>query len=173
MGLNGEHNRPFLLPNPAPLTRFAQRTRDHVELVLSRTISPIPVGSLVTYYHHHRLRGGIDEAGEGLVMRAKYRRREKAWRFYLNNGLSLTGKQIVGVTVLKSPVEDDQDGSPELPDTLRPCFTCRGPRFWRSIHAVICTDCHPPARPDLVAAWLDCSDKKGGDADVTVMNGGR
>lgn len=36
------------------------------------------------------------------------------------------------------------------------CFACKERRFWRSVHGVvICATCHPPARPELVAEWLD------------------
>jgi hypothetical protein len=35
------------------------------------------------------------------------------------------------------------------------CYNCYGRAFWRSTHGVvICAKCHPPAAPDLVAAWI-------------------
>ncbi len=35
------------------------------------------------------------------------------------------------------------------------CYCCRQQRFWRSTYGVIvCARCHPPAAPDLVAAWI-------------------
>ena len=36
------------------------------------------------------------------------------------------------------------------------CYACKTSSFWRSIHGpVVCAVCHPPAKPDLVAEWLD------------------
>lgn len=38
------------------------------------------------------------------------------------------------------------------------CFSCRGTRFWKSVHdAVSCATCHPPADPALVAEWTQIS----------------
>jgi hypothetical protein len=162
MGLNGHHDQPFLLPPTAPLTRTQERARHQVELWLSRTIPPIPNGALVTYYRHDRLRGGIDEPDEGRVVKSRWRPRERQWRFYLSNGLSLTGQQIRTVAVLKTT--DDQEPC-EASVTLEsvPCFSCRGTRWWRSLSgATICATCHPPACPSLVETWLD-TPGKGGD----------
>jgi len=40
------------------------------------------------------------------------------------------------------------------PAPLR-CCACGGTRFWMSVHGVkVCGMCHPPARPELVRAWL-------------------
>jgi hypothetical protein len=102
MGLNGDHDQPLLLPAPDPLSRVQQRERQQLETFLTRTIPPIPNGALVTYYRHEHLRGSPDEPDEATIYRTKYSRKEKAWRFYLTNGLSLLGKQIVGVTMLRS-----------------------------------------------------------------------
>ena len=39
---------------------------------------------------------------------------------------------------------------------LAPCYTCRSSNWWLSIHgATVCGACHPPARPELVAKWLE------------------
>jgi putative DNA primase/helicase len=39
---------------------------------------------------------------------------------------------------------------------VEPCFTCRGNRFWISIHgSTVCLACHPPMNPDLVTEWLE------------------
>ena len=39
---------------------------------------------------------------------------------------------------------------------VRVCYGCRGRRFWRSVYDVtICSTCHPPAAPDLVAGWIE------------------
>jgi len=50
---------------------------------------------------------------------------------------------------------------PEILATLqRPagritCHSCRGHRFWISVYGVtICTVCHPPPDPRLVAEWI-------------------
>ena len=35
------------------------------------------------------------------------------------------------------------------------CYSCKGSRFWLSIHGVvICGACHPPASPRLVVRWI-------------------
>ena len=37
----------------------------------------------------------------------------------------------------------------------RECYFCGGTRFWISVYGMtICTRCHPPAAPHLVADWL-------------------
>jgi hypothetical protein len=52
------------------------------------------------------------------------------------------------------PVTDQTLG----PVALR-CYVCRGTRFWKSLFdRTICTHCHPPAAPGLVAGWLDSAD---------------
>jgi len=39
---------------------------------------------------------------------------------------------------------------------IEPCFTCHATCFWESIHgATVCKNCHPPARPELVARWIE------------------
>jgi hypothetical protein len=50
---------------------------------------------------------------------------------------------------------------PEILATLRhpvatiTCHSCRGRRFWISIHGVaICDICHPPAAAALVETWI-------------------
>jgi hypothetical protein len=49
------------------------------------------------------------------------------------------------------PVTDQTLG----PGALR-CYVCRGTRFWTSLfNRTICTHCHPPAAPGLVAGWVD------------------
>ena len=41
------------------------------------------------------------------------------------------------------------------PTTKRTCYFCGGTRFWISVYGMtICTRCHPPAAPHLVADWL-------------------
>ena len=36
------------------------------------------------------------------------------------------------------------------------CWTCRGTRFWRSVHgATVCGTCHPPAARDLIVEWVN------------------
>ena len=38
-----------------------------------------------------------------------------------------------------------------------PCPWCHRFAWWRSVHGVVvCGNCHPPARPELVAEWLKC-----------------
>lgn len=40
------------------------------------------------------------------------------------------------------------------------CFSCRGRRFWRSVHgAVVCAACHPPADPSLFAGWINAAER--------------
>lgn len=47
-------------------------------------------------------------------------------------------------------------------DAVGPCLSCRGGRFWVSVHGpVVCGACHPPADPGKVTRWIDCS---GGEA---------
>ena len=42
---------------------------------------------------------------------------------------------------------------PAVPST---CQSCGRSRYWRSTcGVVICATCHPPAAPDLVAAWIE------------------
>jgi hypothetical protein len=53
-----------------------------------------------------------------------------------------------------------QDNKPEAPSGKSPggpeCRCCRGRRYWRSTNdVVVCAACHPPAAPDLVAAWIE------------------
>ena len=51
--------------------------------------------------------------------------------------------------------------------SIAPCFTCRGGRFWVSIHgATVCGTCHPPMSPDLVSEWVGTNySLKGGRGD--------
>ncbi len=42
------------------------------------------------------------------------------------------------------------------------CRSCRGDRFWVSVHgATNCATCHPPADPRLVAEWITISGGRG------------
>jgi len=54
--------------------------------------------------------------------------------------------------------KDDADAGPDrrtpLPD--RPCYACKGRRFWHSIYGPwFCSTCHPPGSPSLAAEWCD------------------
>jgi hypothetical protein len=64
------------------------------------------------------------------------------------------GAEIVAVSDGHvSPVPPAIGGSSAV---ARRCQSCRGRRFWRSVYDVtICATCHPPAAPDLVAAWIE------------------
>ncbi|TKB71604.1 MAG: DUF3854 domain-containing protein [Nitrospira sp.] len=61
----------------------------------------------------------------------------------------------------KRPNEKEGKAGPEL-ETLpqhrraEACFSCKGIRFWESVHHLVsCTACHPPADPALVAEWIE------------------
>jgi hypothetical protein len=122
--------------------------------MLRRTLPPIPVGALVSYRRHGRLRGGPDQPDEGRVVRLRYVRTEKQWRFYLSNGLYLTSDQVVAVTLLCPPGGDSPARVPDRTD-LQPCFLCRGSSFWHSFQGPgpICVQCHPPVGPEVVAKY--------------------
>jgi hypothetical protein len=165
MGVNGHHDQPLLLPLTEPVTRAEQRARLQLENTLYRAIPPIPIGALVAYYRHGQLRGGLDEPEEGRVIKAKYHRHDKQWRFYLSNGVSLRGRQIRTVSILRDAeqalVEDEA-----LCAEPRTCYSCRGFLWWRSIYgARSCAACHPPATPTLIATWSDTAQQRteGGD----------
>jgi transposase-like protein len=60
-------------------------------------------------------------------------------------------------TPLALPAEDPKVGTAE---NLRPgprlCPVCGESKHWQSVfHRVLCACCHPPAAPELVAAWLE------------------
>ncbi len=39
---------------------------------------------------------------------------------------------------------------------LAACSCCQSRRFWKSIHGkIVCSFCHPPAVPQLVAEWIE------------------
>ncbi len=45
--------------------------------------------------------------------------------------------------------------APQLVEPPHPCGWCGSTTFWRSVYAVyVCANCHPPAYPALVEAWL-------------------
>lgn len=47
---------------------------------------------------------------------------------------------------------------PEPQPPVQPCFTCKSTIWWVSVHgAVVCRLCHPPASPELVARWINCT----------------
>jgi len=61
------------------------------------------------------------------------------------------GAEVLGV-------ESSDDDEAKHVNRSRPCSGCRGTKYWRSVHGtVVCARCHPPAKPDLVAGWVDCS----------------
>lgn len=44
----------------------------------------------------------------------------------------------------------------------RPCYTCKGRRFWVSIYdVIICGACHPPAQEKIVKRWIDLPSAEG------------
>ena len=54
------------------------------------------------------------------------------------------GNELNGLKEVKRP-----------PTGITPCFTCKGFRFWLSIHgAPVCAGCHPPAHESLVESWI-------------------
>jgi hypothetical protein len=54
------------------------------------------------------------------------------------------------------------------------CPWCGGSRFWRSVaDVVLCTDCHPPAAPELAAEWVDVDDAGGSVGGLPPADGGR
>jgi len=52
---------------------------------------------------------------------------------------------------------------------LRPCYACRGRRFWRSRNGpLVCATCHPPAAVGVVAEWVEVGDDGKGSERVGV-----
>jgi len=42
------------------------------------------------------------------------------------------------------------------------CYSCRRHSFWISVYGVtICSTCHPPANPSLVAKWITTGEPSG------------
>lgn len=99
-GLDGQHDQPVIFRTSRTPSRVQQRRLDYLSKLIVRTFPPIPVGSLVAYYRHGRLRGGCDEPNEGHVVKARWKRAEKSWWFYLSNGLIVDTAQIAGVSLM-------------------------------------------------------------------------
>jgi hypothetical protein len=66
-----------------------------------------------------------------------------------------------GPTIASRPVSGLADWearwrrAPQLVEPPHPCGWCGSTTFWRSVYAVyVCANCHPPAYPALVEAWL-------------------
>ena len=97
----------------------------------------------------------------------------------LHNLLTTTGltdADIVTMARLKAQFDGEVVAvEPETPNgevpadqtrsSCRTCRACGGVRFWRSIFcATTCGECHPPASPDLVAAWIKTGAERPVDA---------
>jgi hypothetical protein len=63
-------------------------------------------------------------------------------------------------------------------EALRPCYTCRGTRFWRDAYgADHCATCHPPADASAVCEWVEAASgnvrKQSGDNRMPGGSHGR
>ena len=78
---------------------------------------------------------------------------------------ALTGEDLAALRANKAAVLSCLRSQDRAPAPGLICYSCKGTRFWLSIHgAAACATCHPPAAPNLVAEWIDIGDSgRGGD----------
>jgi TubC N-terminal docking domain len=64
---------------------------------------------------------------------------------------ALSAADLAALKALKSDIL----ATLQRPATRITCYSCRGHRFWLSVHGVtVCAVCHSPADPSLVAKWI-------------------
>ena len=69
---------------------------------------------------------------------------------------ALSESDLVALKAMKAEVlATIRRPAPPRPVKSITCYSCRGGRFWISVHGVtVCTVCHPPADPSFVAEWI-------------------
>lgn len=157
-----------------PEREVPQSRRDH-----DRS-APLKPGWFISYRREGQLVGGPQEGDVGRVWKC-VRDANRRLRVYTHAGLAVEEGAIEGVTEVNHDgnlvgawsvsahgldgqrEQDDPlpslaaQGLPSYVPDINVCFSCRGRRFWTSIHGAtgICAQCHPPVDASVVAMWTD------------------